>query len=334
MNAIVVARHGGPEVLELAAVAEPRPGPGQLQVRVHFAGVNYIDTYQRKGLYPRELPFVPGLEGAGVVEEVGAGAGIAGTGTGTGTGVEWRVGDRVAWAMTPGSYAEQVCVEAWKLARVPDGVGLDAAAALMLQGMTAHYLVTDSFRVDAGSWVLVHAAAGGVGLLLCQLAAAAGAQVIGTVSTGEKAALAHAAGAEHTIRYTAEDFVGRVAELTAGRGVDVVYDSVGRDTFEGSLKCLRPRGYLVLFGQSSGPVGRFDPQLLNQHGSLFLTRPSLAHYTADAAEVGRRAGALFRALADGGLALRIDRVLPLAAAAEAHDALEGRETAGKVLLAV
>ncbi len=320
MRAIRVGRTGGPEVLEVDDVAAADPGPAQARVRLGFAGVNFIDTYQRTGLYPVKPPFTPGSEGAGVVDAVGPDV------------VEVVPGDRVAYAGELGAYAEQPIVPAWKLVVVPEGVTLEVAAAVMLQGMTAHYLTHDTFRLEPGHTALVHAAAGGVGLLLVQMARLRGARVIGTVSTEEKAVLARAAGASDVILYTKENFRDRVVALTDGRGVDVVYDSVGRSTFEDSLRSLRPRGMLVLFGNSSGPVPAFDPLWLSQRGSLFVTRPTLAHHTADRAELLRRANEIMGWLEAGRLNVRIDRVLALEEAAEAHRLLEGRRTAGKLLL--
>jgi len=319
-DAVRVGETGGPEVLRLEASPLAEPGPGQARVAVAAAGVNFIDVYFRTGLYPRPLPFVAGLEGAGVVEAVGAGvAGLA-------------PGDRVAWASAPGSYARHVIAPAAQLVRVPDAVPLDVAAASMLQGMTAHYLVHGCRTTRPDDVALVHAAAGGVGLLLIQMLVAAGARVIGTCSSEEKEKLARAAGAAHVVRYDRQDFAEEVRRIGAGRGCDVVYDSVGRSTFEGSLRSLRPRGLLVLFGQSSGPVPPFDLGRLNALGSLFVTRPSLAHYTADRAELELRAGAVLDAVGAGRLAVRIGARFPLAEAAAAHRALEGRRTTGKVLL--
>ncbi len=307
-------------MLALKEVPLLEPGPGEVRIKVAAAGVNYIDVYHRSGLYSVPLPMTPGSEAAGIVDAVGPGVeGLS-------------PGDRVAYAMQLGSYAEYQVVPAHRLVKVPEDVSLDAAAAAMLQGMTAHYLVTSTFPLKAGDRALVHAAAGGVGLLLVQMAKLRGATVYGTVSTPEKARLAREAGADEVILYTETDFEAEVRRLTGGRGVDVVYDSVGRTTFEGSLRCLRPRGMLVLFGQSSGPVAPIDPQILNKYGSLFLTRPSLGHYTADPAELAERATELFDWIRSGRLRLRVDRSLPLAQAAEAHRLLEGRATAGKLLL--
>ncbi|MBO8142430.1 MAG: quinone oxidoreductase [Firmicutes bacterium] len=320
MRAIRVERLGGPEVLTLAEVPPPEPGPGEVRIKVAAAGVNFIDVYHRSGLYPLTVPFIPGSEAAGVVDAVGAGV------------AEFRPGDRVAHAMQLGSYAEYQVVPARNLVSVPPEVSLEDAAAIMLQGMTAHYLATSTFSLHPGHRALVHAAAGGVGLLLVQIAKMRGATVYGTVSTEEKARLAREAGADEVILYTRTDFETEVRRLTGGEGVDVVYDSVGRATFEASMRCLKPRGYLVLYGQSSGPVPPLDPQVLNQRGSLFLTRPSLGHYIARREELLARAGDLFGWLRDGKLRLRVDRTFPLDEAAEAHRLLEGRGSAGKLLL--
>jgi NADPH2:quinone reductase len=320
-QAILVRATGGPEVLALEPHDPGEPGTGQARVRVESAGVNFIDVYFRTGLYPRPLPFVAGLEGAGVVEAVGPGV------------VGLRAGDRVAWASVPGSYASFVLAPAAALVRVPDALSSEQAAAAMLQGMTAHYLVHSTRETHAGDLALVHAAAGGVGLLLVQLLKAAGARVIATCSTAEKEKLAREVGADHVIRYLEQDFAEETLRLTAGRGVQVVYDSVGRTTFEGSLRSLRPRGLLVLYGNSSGKVPPFDLSRLNALGSQFVTRPSLAHYTQDRSELEWRAGEVLSRVADGRLRLRIGARYPLARAADAHRALEGRATTGKVLLA-
>ena len=320
MRAIRIHQVGGPEVLGIEELPLPEPGPGQVRVRVEAAGVNFIDVYQRTGVYPGKLPRALGLEGAGEVEALGPSvSGVA-------------AGDRVAWTGVPGSYASHTLVPVDKLVPLPAGVDARAGAAAMLQGMTAHYLVHDSFPLGAGDACLVHAAAGGVGLILCQMGRRAGARVIGTVSSEEKAELARAAGASDVIRYTVQDFAVEVKRLTGERGVQVVYDSVGRDTFEKSLDCLAPRGRLILYGQSSGPVGPFDPQILNSKGSLFLQRPNLAHHTLSREELLRRAGDVLGQVAGGELHLRIGATFPLEAAAEAHRALEARKTTGKVLL--
>jgi NADPH2:quinone reductase len=319
-RAVVVTRTGGPEVLRLEERELPEPGPGQLRVAIAAAGVNYIDVYFRTGLYPRPLPFVAGLEGAGRVEALGAGV----------TG--FRVGDAVAWASVPDSYAAHVNAPAERVVHVPDGVPLKTAAAAMLQGMTAHYLVHGTRTTQQGDVALVHAAAGGAGLLTVQMLAQAGATVIGTCSSDAKAALVREAGAAHVIRYDQTDFAPEVRRLTDGRGVDVVYDSVGKSTFEHSLTCLRPRGLCVLFGQSSGPVPPFDLGRLNALGSLFVTRPSLAHYSAKREELELRAAAVLGAVKTGVLKIRIGGEWPLAQAADAQRALESRATTGKLLL--
>ena len=319
MQAIRPSQTGGPEVLQLVEIPTPTPGPTEVLVRVAASGLNFIDVYHRTGLYPMPLPLPIGLEGAGTVEQVGSAAS------------ELKVGARVAWAAVPGSYATHVVAPAERLVPVPDNVATDAAAALLLQGMTAHYLMKTTFPLRAGHTALVHAAAGGVGLLLIQLAKRAGAQVIGTVSTEAKAALAKEAGADHVINYQVSDFAAEAKRLTGERGVDVVYDSVGKVTFDGSLDALGSRGYLALYGQSSGVVSSLDPARLAK-GSYFLTRPSLPHYTATRAELRWRAGDLLQMVGAGQLHARIDRTFPLAQAAAAHRALTGRETTGKVLL--
>lgn len=319
-SAIEIARTGGPEVLTLVERDPGPPGPGQARIRVAAAGVNFIDVYFRTGLYPRPLPFVAGLEGAGTIEAVGPGVD------------DLTPGDRVAWAAAPGSYAERVLAPAAQLVRVPAAVADDVAAAAMLQGMTAHYLVHALRAPRPGDWALVHAASGGTGLLLVQMLKRAGVRVVATCSTEEKAALAAGAGADRVVLYTRDDFVAAAREASGGHGVDVVYDGVGAATFDGSLASLRPRGLLALFGQSSGPVPPFDLQRLNAGGSLVVTRPSLAHFTATREELAERAGAVLGAIAEGGLAVRIGARFPLARAADAQRALEGRATAGKVLL--
>ncbi len=319
MKAIRVHAPGGPDALRYETIAEPAPGPGQAVVKVEAAGVNFIDVYQRTGLYKVAMPFTLGQEAAGTVSAVGTGVS------------EPSVGTRVAYSMVMGAYAEYAAVPAERLVALPDGVSTRQAAAAMLQGMTAHYLATTTYPLKGGHTCVVHAAAGGVGLLLCQIARRQGARVIGTVSTTEKAALARDAGAHEVILYTEQDFEVEVKRIT-GAGVEVIYDSVGKTTFEKGLNCLKPRGYMVLYGQSSGPVGAFDPQLLSQRGSLFLTRPTLGHYIATRAELTARAGDVLSWIARGELKVRIDRELPLAQAAEAHRLLEGRKTTGKVLL--
>jgi len=320
MKAIRIEGFGGPDVLRLADVPVPSAGPGQIVVRVEAAGVNFIDVYHRTGLYPNPLPLVPGMEGAGVVAAVGPGVSL------------FREGDRVAWANVLGSYAEHVLLTADRAVAVPPGLRADTAAAAMLQGMTAHYLCTSTFPLAKGHTCLVHAAAGGVGLLLVQMAKGRGARVIGTVGTEAKAVLAREAGADEVILYAQEDFLEAVKRLTGGRGVDVVYDSVGKTTAEKSLDCLVPRGMAVFYGNASGPVPPIDPLVLSRKGSLFLTRPSLVHYIADRASLEARAADVLGEAAAGRLKVRIDRTSPLAEAAEAHRALEGRQTTGKVLL--
>ncbi|WP_328649679.1 quinone oxidoreductase [Amycolatopsis sp. NBC_00348] len=319
-TAVQVTKTGGPEVLEPAEVDVAAPKAGELLVDVAAAGVNYIDTYQRQGVYKMELPFVPGLEGAGTVAEVGPD--VAG----------FAVGDRVAWQGSLGSYAARKVLPASITVKVPEGVSLETAAATMLQGVTAHYLVASTFEVKPGHDVLVHAAAGGVGLLLVQLAKARGARVFGTVSTDEKAELARGAGADEVIRYDREDFAKRVRELTDGEGVDVVYDGVGKDTFDASLASLKVRGLLALFGAASGPVPAFDPQRLNAGGSLYLTRPTSVHYARTREELDWRAKELFDAVLAGDLDIRIGGTYPLADARRAHEDLQGRRTTGKLLL--
>jgi NADPH2:quinone reductase len=306
--------------MKLEDLPTPKPGAGQALVKIEACGVNYVDIYQRSGLYKGALPFPLGLEGAGVVEEVGPDVS------------EVREGDRVAWPQVPGSYATHNVVPAARVVKLPSGVSSKDGAAAMLQGMTAHYLISSTYPLKKGETCLVHAAAGGVGLLLCQMAKRAGARVIGTVSTEAKAKLAREAGADEVILYTQQDFEAEVKRLTDGKGVQVVYDSVGKDTFDKSLGCLAPRGYLVLFGQSSGPIAPFDAQVLNAKGSLFLTRPSLGHHLLTREELLQRAGELLGWIASGQLKLRIDKAFPLAEAAEAHHQLSGRLTTGKLLL--
>ena len=307
--------------MRLEDVPTPEPGPGQILIRVEAAGVNFIDVYQRKGLYKVPLPFTPGREAAGVVERIGAG--LAGV----------RPGDRIVSETVEGGYAEFCLVSAERAVRLPDGMESRLAAAVMLQGLTAHYLAFSTFPLSAGDTCLVHAAAGGVGLLLCQMASRIGARVIGTAGTGEKARLAREAGASDVILYEEADFVEETRRLTGGAGVQVVYDSVGRSTFLKGLDCLAPRGMMVLYGQSSGPVDPVDPQLLNQKGSLFLTRPTLAHYVSARSELLRRADELLGWVLDGSLRVRVGREFPLASASAAHEELEGRRTTGKVILA-
>jgi NADPH2:quinone reductase len=321
MKAIAIERTGGPDVLSVHDLPVPEVKAGEALVKLEASGVNFIDTYQRSGHYKLpHFPFVLGSEGAGTVESIG-------------DGVEnVAVGDRVAYAMVPGAYAEYAAVPAARLVKIPDGVSSREAAALMLQGMTAHYLVNSTFPLEKGQTALVHAGAGGVGLLLTQLAKAKGATVIATVSTVEKAELSRKAGADHTIDYTQLDFAAEVRRITGDAGAHVVYDSVGKTTWEKSLESLRPRGYFVLYGGSSGPVPPFDLQLLAQKGSLFATRPTLTNYAADTDELEWRASELFAAVKDGSLSLRVEHTYPLADAAQAHIDLEGRKTTGKLLL--
>ncbi len=320
MKAIVVTRHGGPEVLEYLDAPEPAMTPTELLVKVAAAGINYIDTYQRSGVYAMTLPYTPGLEGAGTVLHVGSDV----------TG--FAVGDTVAWTSNLGSYAEVVALDASKAVAVPPGIEATQAAQAMLQGITAHYLITSVFEVKPGTTALVHAAAGGVGLLLCQMITARGGSVIGTVSTEAKAVAARAAGAAHVIRYDQEAFAPRVRELTDGVGVDVVYDGVGASTFEGSLRSLKPRGMMALFGQASGAVGPFDPQILNSLGSLVLTRPSLTNFIQTSEELQWRASEVFDAMLSGKLTMTLGGSYPLANAAQAHSDLEARKSSGKLIL--
>jgi NADPH2:quinone reductase len=320
MKAIQVKKPGGPEALELVDIPVPQPKPKEAVVKIAASGVNFIDVYHREGRYSAALPFVIGQEGAGVVSAVGADAKSV------------KAGDRVAWTSIMGSYAEYIAVPADRLVKIPQGVSEREAAAVMLQGMTAHYLAYTTFPLKRGDTALVQAAAGGVGLLLVQMAHNIGARAIGTVSTEEKAKLAREAGADDVILYTQVDFESETKRLTGGKGVDVVYDSVGKTTFEKSLNILRPRGMMVLFGGSSGAVPPLDPIALSQKGSLFLTRPTLLHYTATRHELEARASALFEMIAAKKLKLRIEHIYPLAEAQKAHRDLEGRKTTGKLLL--
>jgi NADPH2:quinone reductase len=320
VKVIRVHTHGGPEVLQVEEAEVPHPGPGQALLRIEAVGVNFVDIYHRTGQYKVPVPLTLGAEAAGTVESVGPGVTTV------------RPGDRVASVNVLGAYAEYALAPAERLVPLPDRVSARQAAAVMLQGVTAQYLTTSTFPLQRGQICLVHAAAGGVGLLLCQLAKRAGARVIGTVSTEEKAALAREAGADDVILYTLADFETEVKRLTAGAGVHVIYDSVGRTTFTKGLNCLVPRGMMVLFGQSSGPVEPFDLQVLGQKGSLFVTRPHLAHHIATRAELLERAGQVLGLVASGALAVRIGHELPLTQAAEAHRDLEQRRTTGKVLL--
>ncbi|HVV13366.1 quinone oxidoreductase [Amycolatopsis sp.] len=319
-TAVQIRRTGGPEVLEVGEVEPGDPGPGELLVDVAAAGVNYIDTYHRSGLYKLDLPVTLGMEGAGTV--AAAGSGVTG----------FKVGDRVAWQGQLGAYAQQAKINAKIAVHVPEGVSDETAAATMLQGVTAHYLVRSTYEVQEGDSILVHAAAGGVGLLLVQLAKARGARVIGTVSTEEKEKLAREAGADEVIRYDKVDFAEETRKLTGGEGVAAVYDGVGKTTFDGSLASLRVRGVLALFGAASGPVPPVDPQRLNAGGSLYLTRPTSAHYVRTREELEWRAEELFQAVTSGSLNVRIGHRYPLAEARQAHEDLEGRRTTGKLIL--
>jgi NADPH2:quinone reductase len=320
MKAVRVHETGGPEKLIYEDVPKPSPGPNQALVRIHAVGLNFIDIYYRTGLYKAPPPLIPGSEAAGVVEIVSDDLGMV------------KPGDRVAYAGPLGAYAEYAVVNAWQLVKLPDSVDYRSAAAMMLQGMTAHYLTHSTFPLRSGETALLHAAAGGVGLLMIQLAKKIGAKVIGTVSTEEKARLARAAGLDHVILYQQTDFEEEVKKITGGAGVDVVYDSVGRSTFNKSLNCLKRRGMMVLFGQSSGPVPPFELSLLNAKGSLYITRPGLPHYTATREELQWRAGDVLKWVSEGSLKLHVDREYPLREAAKAQTALETRQTAGKVLL--
>ena len=320
MKAIRVHEFGGPDVLKYEDLPVPEPSAGEARVKIEAIGLNYIDIYQRTGIYPMELPFTLGREAAGVVDAVGADV------------TEVKKGDRVAYAMVPGSYSEYAVLPARRLVPLPKGLDTRTAAAAMLQGMTVHYLTHTTYALKKGERALIHAAAGGVGLLLIQVAKRLGATVYGTVSTEEKARLAKEAGADEVILYNQTDFAAEVKRLTKDLGVHVVYDSVGKDTFENSLDCLRPRGYMVLFGASSGAVPPFNLATLAGKGSLFVTRPSLAHYTIDRKELLQRANDLFNWITSGELKLRISQTFPLAEAAEAHRQLESRKTTGKVLL--
>jgi len=321
-HAIRIHETGGPEVLKWEEVEVGEPGPGQVKLRQEAAGLNFIDVYHRTGLYKQELPFIPGTEGAGVVESLGEGV------------TNLKAGDRVAYAGPIGGYAEKRLIPAERLVRLPDGVSTELAAAIMLQGMTVHMLVRRVHPVQAGETILVHAAAGGVGLVLCQWAKALGATVIGTVSTDEKAELVRAHGCDHPIVYTRQDFVAEVERITAGKKLPVVYDSVGRDTFMKSLDCLAPRGIMVSFGNASGPVDPISPLVLSQKGSLFLTRPTLFNYVAAREELETAAGELFEMLTSGRVKVELNQRFPLKEAAEAHRALEARKTTGSTILTV
>jgi NADPH2:quinone reductase len=320
MKAIQITQTGGPEVLTLRELPTPAPGPGQALIKIEACGVNFIDVYVREGRYPSKLPYIPGQEAAGLVIAVGPDVSTV------------KIGDRVAWCHFMGTYAEFAVAPVALLIAIPDGITTRQAAAAMLQGMTAHYLAYSSYAIQPGDPVLIHAGAGGVGLLLIQMAKRLGARVFTTVSTEEKAALARNAGADETILYTREDFTAKVRELTGGKGVPVVYDSVGKTTFDGSLAGLQRRGIMVLFGGSSGAVPPFDLIQLSTKGSLYITRPTMKDYTATREELEQRAGDVLRWVADGSLKLRIEHTYPLAEAAQAHRDLEARKTTGKVLL--
>ena len=320
MKAIRVHTPGGPDVMKLEDVPDPKAGPGQALVKLEAAGLNYIDVYFRTGTYKAPLPLTPGLEGAGTVTQVGDGV------------KDVKVGDRVAYTGIPGSYAQMNACPADRLVKLPDKLSFRDGAAAMLQGMTAHYLTRSTYPLKSGDTCLVHAAAGGMGLLLTQMGKMFGATVIGTVSTEEKAALAKQAGADHVILYSKQDFVAEVKRITGNRGVDVIYDGVGATTFEKGLTCIRPRGVMALYGAASGPVGPLDLQLLNANGSLFVTRPSLNHHIASREELVQRSGDVLGWIRDGKLKLRVETTFPLDKASEAHRALEGRKTTGKVLL--
>ncbi|MBM3738210.1 MAG: quinone oxidoreductase [Acidobacteria bacterium] len=320
MKAILVHQPGGPEALRLEEVPVPQPGPGQALVKIAASGVNFIDIYFRTGLYKADPPFGIGMEAAGTVEAIGAGVG------------EVSVGDRVAYAMNRGSYAEYGVIPAWQLVRLPDGVDVNQGAAAMLQGMTAHYLSHSTYPLREGDWCLIHAAAGGAGSLLVQMAKMRGATVIGTTSTAEKAARAKAAGCDHVILYTEKDFDTEVKEITNGRGVDVVYDSVGASTWERSLNSLKKRGLMVSYGNASGPAPAVAPLELNNRGSLFLTRPTLAHHCQDRGELLWRASDVLDWIAAGKLKIHIEKIYPLIEAAQAQTDLASRKTSGKLLL--
>jgi len=321
-HAIQIHQTGGPDVLQWEEVDVADPGPGQVRLRQEAAGLNYIDVYHRTGLYPQPLPFIPGVEGAGTVDAIGEGV------------TSLKDGDRVAYAGPIGGYAEQRLIDAERLVRLPDSISAEQAAAMMLQGMTAHMLLRSVHRVAPGETILIHAAAGGVGLIVCQWAKALGATVIGTVGSDEKAELARAHGCDHPIVYTRQDFVTEVARITDGAKLPVVYDSIGRDTFMQSLDCLAPRGMMVSFGNASGPVDPFPPSMLAQKGSLFLTRPTLYHYIAARSELETAARDLFDAVENGTVTIEINQRFALKDAAEAHRSLEARTTTGSTILTI
>jgi NADPH2:quinone reductase len=321
-HAIRVHAPGGPEALQWEPVEVGEPGPGQVRIRQQAAGLNFIDVYHRTGLYPQPLPFTPGVEGAGVVEALGPDV------------TSLKVGDRIAYGGPIGGYAEERLIPADRLVKMPGSISFDQAAAMMLQGMTAHMLLRSVYRVKSGDTILVHAAAGGVGLILCQWAKALGATVIGTVGSEEKAELARNHGCDHPIVYTRQDFVAEVERITGGAKLPVVYDGVGRDTFMKSLDCLARRGMMVSYGNASGPVGPFQPVLLAQKGSLFLTRPTLYDYTLDRADLEQAAGELFDVVESGKVKIEVKQRFPLSQAAEAHRALEARQTSGSTILTI
>lgn len=321
MRAVRVPKFGGPDVLETVEnLPQPVAGVEEVLIRTQVAGVNYIDTYHRTGAYPMDCPFTLGIEGGGVIEKIGSNV------------TDISVGDRVTYCGVPGSYAEWIVVPAQQVVSVPENMDILVATAAMVQGLTAHYLCRSSYQLDDNSSVLIHAGAGGVGRLAIQIAHLLGATVFTTVSNPTKMEIARQAGAQHVINYIEEDFVDYINSHTSGKGVDVVLDSVGKTTFHDSLRCLRPRGFLCLFGQSSGAVGPIDPQILNEAGSVFLTRPTLTHYALTREELLRRSAELHKWMDEDQLSIRIDRTLSLSQAAEAHQALEARETMGKVLL--
>lgn len=320
MKAIRISEYGGPEVLSLEDIDTPEPSAEQVRIKIEAAGLNFIDTYHRTGLYPLELPLTLGLEGAGVVDAVGENVS------------DFSAGDRVAWKSVSGSYAEYVVANATDVVKIPDNVETKTAAAVMLQGLTAHYLSNSTYPLGENDTCLIHAAAGGVGLLLVQMAKMRGARVFGTTSTPEKAELARNAGADEVILYTEQDFEAEVKRLTDGQGLDVVYDSVAKATWEKSIECLKPRGYMVFFGNASGPVPPIDPLLLSQKGSIFMTRPTLNSYTLTEKEYMGRTNDIMNWIGDGKLNVRVGEEHPLADAAEAHRRLEGRKTTGKVLI--
>jgi NADPH:quinone reductase len=320
MKGIIIEKTGGLDVLKCRELPDPEPGDHELIINNQAIGVNFIDVYHRTGLYKKELPFVPGLEGSGIVSKVGKKV------------HQWKEGDHVAYNGVPGAYAEKVKAAEDKVVQLPGKITHEKAAAIMLQGITAHYLSKSTYALKEGDTCLILAAAGGVGLILTQMAKICGAFVIGAVSTKDKADLVYKAGADAVINYAEQDWENEIKKLTNGKGVNVVYDSVGKDTFEKSLNCLSPLGYMVLFGQSSGAVPPFDPSILNQKGSLFLTRPSLFHYISTSTELKKRADDLFSWVIEDKITVRIDRTFPLEEAAKAHEALESRTTAGKVLL--